>query len=84
MDSIKYERCSFKIDHVLKFTKEQFVNAYKGTDFLKGAKQVQMLEDCYDKCKAIRGVVDPLPESPLNEDYDNSTNDEELGESESV
>lgn len=84
MDSIKYKQCSFKIDHVLKFTKEQFVSNYKGTDFLKGSKQVQMLEDCYEKCKAIRGVVDPLPASPLNEEDDYITNDEELGYSESL
>jgi hypothetical protein len=82
MEVLKFNNCSFKVDHVLSYTRKKFIKAYLGRNYFKGANQEQRLDDLYSKCMAIRGVSDSPPEIVIEQPIvdDNSTNESELGE----
>lgn len=62
MEQIKFNNCSFSVDHVLSYTRKKFIKAYLGRAYFKGPMQEQRLNDLYSKCMTIRGVCDAPPE----------------------
>jgi hypothetical protein len=80
MEQIKFNNCSFSVDHVLSYTRKKFIKAYLGRAYFKGAMQEQRLNDLYSKCMTIRGVSDSPPEVVIEKEieHDDSTDGAEL------
>jgi hypothetical protein len=80
MEQVKFNNCSFSVDHVLSYTRKKFIKAYLGRAYFAGAMQEQRLDDLYSKCMTIRGVSDSPPEIVIAKEieHDDSTNGAEL------
>lgn len=78
--TIKYPYCSFKVDHVLSLSRAMFIARYTGSAYLKGPNQVEMLNDCYDKCLAMKGEVNPPLPSLSDDDFEPTEQDDHSGD----
>jgi hypothetical protein len=80
MEQVKFNNCSFSVEHVLSYTRKKFIKAYLGRAYFKGPMQEQRLDDLYSKCMTIRGVSDSPPEVVIEKEieHDDSTDGAEL------
>lgn len=75
---LKYGSCSFTVDSVLRFSREEFIAAYLGTGVMAGARQAERLNQVYDNALTAKGVDIPSPLAVAAQPTpDDNSNDEQ-------
>ena len=82
MEVLNYGNCSIRLDAVLRYSRDEFVEAYTGRAFMAGPKQVQRLNQVYDNALAAKGVGIPSPLAVADQPStdDNSNDEQEVAE----